>query len=102
MASIGSEDSGYTLEIEKLVVEDLDLPGKLTFRIFRNRTVSNVFCMSGIFSSNPAFRLCMLASINWYLLGFEDQLASYDTEEIGTCIRYHFLKVFHSPIHFGS
>ena len=59
------------LEIEKLIVKDIVLPGKQTFRVFRNRTVSNVFCMSGIFSSNPAFRLCVLASMNWYLLGFD-------------------------------
>ena len=39
-----------------------------TFRVLRNLTVSKVFWISGIFSFRPAFRLCVLTSMNWYFL----------------------------------
>ena len=61
-------DSGYTVKVEETDHQIGCLTRKQTFRVFKNRTVSSVFCMSGIFSSSPAFRLCVLASINWYLL----------------------------------
>lgn len=56
--------------------------------------------MSGIFSSSPALRLCVLTSINWYFLkqGKIDQ-------HIPRCVHYeatirdHFLEALHCLIH---
>lgn len=43
--------------------------GGRTGRDLRKRTVSNVFCMSGILSLRPAARRWVLSSMNWYFLG---------------------------------
>lgn len=39
-----------------------------TFLAFRNRTVSKVFCMSGILSLRPTSRRWVFCSMNWYFL----------------------------------
>lgn len=36
----------------------------LTFRVLRNRTISSVFCMSGILSLSPVVRRRVLSSMN--------------------------------------
>ena len=95
-------DFGYTVKVEEIDHQRRFLAREQTFRVFKNRTVSSVFCMSGIFSSSPAFRLCVLASINWYLLDDGAYLASLDSCGNDQGVRYHFLKAFHRPIHFGS
>ena len=54
------------------VVSIISIAGRevdaLAFRVSRNRTVSRVFCISGILSFKPVSRLSWLACMNWYLL----------------------------------
>jgi hypothetical protein len=39
-----------------------------TVLVFKNRTVSSVFRISGSLSFNPTTRRCRFCSINWYFL----------------------------------
>lgn len=45
-----------------------DSPGLLTCLVFKNRTVSSVFCMSGSWSFRLTTRRCRFCSMNWYFL----------------------------------
>lgn len=42
--------------------------GKHTLLNFKNRTVSRVFWISGIFSLRPVILFCRFISMNWYFL----------------------------------
>ena len=75
---------------------------KLTARVFRKRTVSSVFWMSGILSFSPALRRCVFTSMNWYLLRGEEGVSWWvgRSSELrgGVDVRDHLLEALHRAV----
>ena len=71
-----------------------------TFLVFKNLTVSSVFCMSGILSFKPAALRCWLASINWYFLQIVSEPVPFEGQSHN--VRYHFLKALEGGFYIGS
>jgi hypothetical protein len=71
-----------------------------TFLLFKKRTVSSVFCMSGILSLSPAARRCVFDSMNWYFLGRVSPSISPALLEKG--VRDHLLEAVYGAFDLGA